>query len=219
VTEKNYFTTQKGLEVFERIKQKYDSKLENYKNCVDPNIEQLKQRLDNLKTNLGAATQLWQKFKERTSNRFSAMQKRIDANPGLITAIGSNSIGDFMNRVVDLRINGEPAGESTIWEQLSFTAKQNAPFYYGTTKAYPPAITFSTVSADLSTIEQRESDNDQDLQYVAEYDLKFRQVQGLGLDKLRVNLDTLKETLKNTFDPMDKIGVCTANIVGKQCGG
>ncbi len=219
VNEKKYFDQQTGLEVFERIRQKYESKLENYRNCVDPNLEQLFQRIDNIKTNLGAATQLWTKFNDRRKARFSAMQKRIDANPGLISAFGASSVGDFFNRVVDLRINAETPGESTIWEQVTFAAKENAPFSSNNQiKMTSQPMTFDSVKADLKTIEVRENDNAMDLQYVAEYDLKYRQVQGVGLDKVRDNLDTLKDIIKKTFDPLDKVQVCTANIVGKQCG-
>jgi hypothetical protein len=218
VTDKKYFDQPTGLAVFERISQKYASKLESYRNCVDPNLEQLYQRIDNLKTNLGAATQLWNKFKERTKSRFSAMQKRIDANPGLISAFGASSVGDFFNRVVDLRINAEPVGETTVWEQITFAAKENAPLSSNSNIASSQGITFNSVQADMSDIKARTDDGDMDLQYVSEYDLKYRQVQGIGLDKVRDNLDTLKDIIKNTFDPLDKVRICTANIVGKQCG-
>lgn len=218
VQKKQYFSQQGGEAEFLRISQKYEGKLEAYRNCVDPNFEQLLERVKNLGNTLNTIENLGKKFAERTEKRWSAMKKRIDENPGLITAFSADSVGDFFSRVVDFRINNEPVQDATIWEQISLTAKENAPFYYGEQLASQP-VNFNTVSVDLDTINKRQNDNNLDLIYMAEYDLKFRQVQGLGLDKLSDNLDVLKNTIKGTFDPINRVAVCTANILGKQCGG
>lgn len=218
VTEKRYFDRQTGEAEFLRLSQKYESKLETYRNCQDPNFAQLLERVNNLGKTFETVEQLGKRFAERTERRWSAMKKRVAENPGLITAFSADSSGDFFSRVVDFRVNNEPAGESTVWEQISQTAKENAPFSYTTEQMAALPVNFNTVSADLDKITQRASDDNLDLIYMAEYDLKYRQVQGLGLDKLTVNLTNLKNTIKATFDPIDRLAVCTANIVGKQCG-
>lgn len=218
VTDKGYFSQQSGEAEYLRISQKYEGKIEAYRNCGDPNFDQLLERVKNLANTLDTVKNLGKKFAEKTQKRWSAMKKRIDENPGMITSFNSDSVGDLFSRVIDFRINGEPVQDATIWEQISLTAKENAPFTYGDKLASQP-VDFSTVSADLDTINQRTDDNNLDLIYMAEYDLKFRQVQGLGLDTLSENLRTLKETIMNTFDPIDRVAVCTANILGKQCGG
>lgn len=218
VQNKKYFDQKTGEAEYLRISQKYEGKLEAYRNCEDPNFEQLLVRVKNLGNTLDTVENLGKKFAERTEKRWSAMKKRIDENPGLITAFSASSVGDFFKRVVDFRINNEPLQEATIWEQISQTAKENAPFSFGSQLAAQP-VNFNVVSTDLDTINTRQEDNNLDLIYMADYDLKFRQVQGLGLDKLSDNLTVLKETIMNTFDPIDRLAVCTANILGKQCGG
>jgi len=214
-----YFDQPTADQVFEKIKQKYASKIENYRNCTDPNWEQLIERIKNLGNTFDNLQQVFNRFQQKLSKRWSAMEQRVADNPGMATMFSSSSFGDFMNRVVDLRVNTEPAQQSTIWEQLSFTAKENAPFSYGNTQAAPPAINYQTITNDLTTIQQRDTDFSDDLQYVTEYDLKYRQTQGLGLDTLKVNLDNLKTIISDTLPYMDQIEGCTGYIVDKQCGG
>jgi hypothetical protein len=218
VTEKNYFDRQTGETEFLRISEKYAGKLESYRNCQDPNLAQLLERVESLGNTFETIEQLGKRFAERTKKRWSAMEKRVAENPGLITAFSADSTGDFFNRVIDFRVNNEPAGQATVWEQISQTAKENAPFSYTSEEMAAQPVNFNTVSADLDTITRRSSDDNLDLIYMAEYDLKYRQVQGLGLDKLTNNLTELKRIIMATFDPIDRLAVCTANIVGKQCG-
>ena len=75
------------------------------------------------------------------------------------------------------------------------------------------------VSEDLNSIRRRDEAKNLDMIYMSEYDMKYRLTTGLGLDKLLVNLEDLQKTITDTYAPMDKIKVCTGNIVGKQCGG
>jgi hypothetical protein len=215
----NYFDQANAELIFEKIRTKYESKLESYRNCTDPNYEQLLERVKSIGNTFKTIEQLGKKFAERTQKRFSAMEKRIAENPGLISAFNSDGLGDFMNRATSFRVNNEPVQNTTVWEQISNTAKENTPGTTGPTKALPPAISMDSISSDFKTIKKRQEAADLDLIYVSEYDLKYRQVSGAGLDKLRVNLDTLKETIISTFAPMDKVRICAANIVGKQCGG
>ncbi len=219
VNQLKYFSAEDGERVFQNIRAKYESKMESYMNCRDPNFEQLWDRIQNLKGTLNSVEQLGKNFVDRTKRKFSQMAKRISENPGLLTVFSSTGLGDFAGRVASFRINNEPLQESTIWEQISNTAKENAPFTYGDKKALPPAITFDFIGDELRTIAKREEARDLDIRYLTEYDLKYRQVGGVGLDTLKENLDELRRLIRSTFDPMNKVKVCTANIVGKQCGG
>jgi hypothetical protein len=215
----NYFNAENGELVFEKIRAKYESKVESYRNCSDPNFEQLWDRVKGLRGTLDTIEQMGKRFESRTKQRFSVMEKRLAENPGLISAFGSRSLGDFVNRVASFRINNEPVQESTVWEQISGTAKENAPFNYDVKKQANPVINFDVIAGDLMTIEARDNGEELDIRYLAEYDLKYRQISGAGLDTLRVNLDNLKNNIVGTFAPMDKVRVCAANVIGKQCGG
>ncbi len=212
-----YFDQQQAATVFEKLFQKYESKIESYRNCTDPNLEQLMDRINNFGSTIDTINNLGKRFAEKASKRWSAMKTRVKENPGLATVFSSKGLGDFFNRVVDLRVNAEPAQEATVWESISNTAKENAPFSYGEGKAALPAITFQSVSADMNTIQDRDRTSELDLEYVTNYDLKYRQVQGLGLDKLKSNLDDLQTIIKDTFTPLTRVEKCTANILGKQC--
>lgn len=214
-----YFNTDQAEIIFIQLKQKYESKLANYKNCSDPNIGMLKEKTVSLINTIETIKMLGKRFVESTQARWNAMEKRIAANPGFLAAPYHTSLGDVFTRFVGVRVNGEAPLESTIWEQISNTAKENAPFTYGKTKPLPAAINFSVISNDLSTISARDQQNDMDIQYVSQYDLKYRQVGGSGLDKLKTNLITLQQTIEDTFKPMDQVRVCAAYIIGKQCGG
>jgi len=218
VNKLKYFDTTTAEAVFLQIQQKYESKLTDYRNCEDPTLGMLIKKIDDLRHTIDTIQQLGQKFAEKTTARFNAMEKRIAANPGLLSAFSADGLGDFMGRVASVRVNSETPQQSTLWEQISNTAKVNAPVYQ-----FPPgpvkAPTFNDIANDMSTIKKRDEQNDLDIQYVSEYDLKYRQVGGSGLDKLKDNLDSLIVTIDDSFAPIDAVEVCAANIVGKQCGG
>jgi hypothetical protein len=160
------------------------------------------------------------RFVQRTKAVSDATKKRIEANPGLFMAPGADSAGDFFGRIASFRVNNEPAFSPTAWEQIVDAAKENTPLVNsGGVTAATPAINFESVAGDIRTIQKRTDDKNLDLQYLGDYDLKYRQIGGLGLNSLEVNLDDLKKLITDTFKPMKDIRVCTANIVGKQCGG
>lgn len=224
----SYFNETQASALFDKLAAKYEPKLESYKNCEDPNIAMLKARILGIKNTLNTIEQMGKKFVERTQSVISATQKRIEANPGLFTALGSDSVGDFFNRTTSFRVNNEPAFEPTAWEQIVNSAKENTPLVSsgsgngangsGVT-ASPTAINFNSVAGDINKIEKREEAKNLDLIYLADYDVKYRQVGGAGLNSLEVNLDELKKIITDTFKPMNDVQVCAANIVGKQCGG
>ncbi len=219
VNKLKYFDSKKAEQIYVQIQQKYETKIDEYRNCTDPNFGALVQKVKDLSHTVETVQQMFKKFYETNSARIKAAKKKIADNPGLLSAFSADSMGDFMSRVTSTRINGESPSESTIWEQISNTAKENAPFYYGTTKAYPPTVTFDTILDDLNTIRAREEQNDLDIRYVSAYDVKYRQVSGSGLDKLKDNLNSLITTIDETFSPIDQVKVCATYIVDKQCGG
>lgn len=225
----SYFDETQASAIFDKLAAKYEPKLESYKNCEDPNLTMLKTKILGIKNTLNTIEQMGKKFVQRTQSVISATQKRIEANPGLFTALGSDSVGDFFNRATSFRVNNEPAFEPTAWEQIVNSAKENTPLVSGGTSsgangsagvtASPTAINFNSVAGDITKIEKREDAKNLDLIYLADYDVKYRQVGGAGLNSLEVNLDELKKIITDTFKPMTDVQVCAANIVGKQCGG
>lgn len=219
VTDLKYFNDADGAAEFDKFVQKYSTKIDTYKNCSDPNFGALIQKIKDLGTTLDTIQQLGQKFVDRTNKVMSKMEARVAASPGLLSVFSADSVGDFFNKAVSVRVNGENFDSTTTWEQISQTAKTNAPGYYGNVPAAGSPITQNFIAGDLSNIQKRDEANNLDLTYMAEYDLKYRQTSGLGLDKLLVNLDALQAVILSTYDPMTKIQVCAANIVGKQCGG
>ncbi|MCC6643709.1 hypothetical protein IT411_03080 [Candidatus Peregrinibacteria bacterium] len=220
VNDAAYFDINKANELYEKFKSKYESKLESYRNCQDPNLEFLKQKIQDLAGTIETIQKLGQRFVERTQKRFSAMEKKIAANPGLLSAFSADSVGDFFGKVVDTQVNGVSPSEPTVWEQISNSAKENAPVVPSSSnKGVPPVITPEAIMGDITKIKARENSTITELTYVAEYDAKYRQIQDSGLDKMIVNLTELENIVTASFDPIDKIRVCTANIVGKQCGG
>lgn len=214
-----YFDNATANTLYNKFQAKYENKLESYRNCTDPNLDALRLKIEELKNIVKTIENLGKKFAERTQKRFAAMEKRIAANPGLLTAFSADSAGDFFGRIVGAQVNGTPVQEATIWEDISNTAKENAPFYYGDTKAYPPAITPQLLYGDITKVRQRAVNYGSEQGFVAEYDLKYRQIRDSGLDQMIVSLNELQTIVKDTYAPLDKIRVCTANIVGKQCGG
>ncbi len=220
VTDLKYFNEAKGAEEYDKFSQKYATKIDTYKNCKDPNFDGLVQKVKDLGTTIDTVQQMFKKFVDRTKNIISKTKKRIMASPGMLSAFNPASVGDFFNKIVSVRVNNENFDTTTTWEQISQTAKANAPGYYGGKTPVPGSpITQDMVSEDLNSIRRRDEAKNLDMIYMSEYDMKYRLTTGLGLDKLLVNLEDLQKTITDTYAPMDKIKVCTGNIVGKQCGG
>jgi len=219
VTDLHYFSYPLGVTEFDKFVQKYSTKIDTYKNCTDPNFGALIQKIKDLGKTLDTIQQFAQKFKERTEKVISKTAARIAANPGLISAFSADSVGDFFSKATSVRVNNEDFDKATTWEQISQTAKTVTPGYYGNVPAAGSPITKDFLAGDLRDIKQRDEATNLDLTYMSEYDLKYRQTSGLGLDKLLVNLTDLRVILNGTFSPMDKIRKCAANILGKQCGG
>ena len=185
-----------------------------------PDCDGLVQKVKDLGTTIDTVQQMFKKFVDRTKNIISKTKKRIMASPGMRSAFNPASVGDFFNKIVSVRVNNENFDTTTTWEQISQTAKANAPGYYGGKTPVPGSpITQDMVSEDLNSIRRRDEAKNLDMIYMSEYDMKYRLTTGLGLDKLLVNLEDLQKTITDTYAPMDKIKVCTGNIVGKQCGG
>ncbi len=214
-----YFDNATANTLYNKFKAKYENKLEAYRNCSDPNLDALRLKIADLQNTFKVIENLGKKFAERSKKRWTAMEKRIAANPGLLTALSADSAGDFFGRIVGAQVNGAPVQEATIWEDISGTAKENAPFYYGDTKTYPPVINQQLLYGDITKVQKRSANYGSEQGYVAAYDLKYRQIRDSGLDQMIVSLNELQTIVKDTYGPLDKIRVCTANIVSKQCGG
>lgn len=219
VTDLKYFNDAQGTIEFDKLVGKYSTKIDTYKNCTDPNFGALIQKIKDLGSTLDTIEQLGKKFADRTKNVISKTQARIAASPGLLSAFSADSVGDFFNKATSVRVNNEDFDKTTTWEQISQTAKVNAPGYYGNVPAAGSPITQDFIATDLRNIKQRDIAKNLDLTYMTEYDLKYRQTSGLGLDKMIVNLTDLRTVIQATYDPMKRVQVCAANIVGKQCGG
>lgn len=216
----NYFDESSASAFFDKLVAKYEPKVEAYRNCEDPSLTFIKTGLESIKNSIDTIEQMGKRFVQRTKAVSDATKKRIEANPGLFMAPGADSAGDFFGRIASFRVNNEPAFSPTAWEQIVDAAKENTPLVNsGGVTAATPAINFESVAGDIRTIQKRTDDKNLDLQYLGDYDLKYRQIGGLGLNSLEVNLDDLKKLITDTFKPMKDIRVCTANIVGKQCGG
>ncbi len=222
VNDLKYFDADTGNRVFEQLEAKYASKIEAYQNCSDPNLGMLTDRINNIKNTLNQLKLLGDRFQAKVEARNNARDKRLKENPGILSAFSAHNAAEFFNSVFNIRLNNEPIKETTVWEQISNTYKQNKLGGNLTAEKdnieVPRGIKFNDIADDLSLIKRRDMDVDMDIKFVTSYDLKYRQVGGMGLDKAKVNLDDLKVILTDTFQPLLEIKGCTANIVGKQCG-
>lgn len=247
-----YFDAATAETVFTAIQEKYNAKIDEYKNCSDPNFTALKQKVTELIGTIETVKQMAKKFAEQVQQRWSAMEKRVAKSSGIWKALTSpSSLGDFFSKIADVRVNNEPIAETTVWEQIANTAKQNAPGelasqvvgsfvntgqaaidYWSRKKSsgsssrpntgavappLPPVVTYDAIATDMAKIEKRDVQADLDLQYVSEYDLKYRQIGSAALDNMKANLVTLKKTVDDTFKPLDDVRACVSDIVGKQC--
>jgi hypothetical protein len=224
VNKLKYFDAATAETTFTKIQQKYNAKMQEYKNCSDPNFAALKQKVLELIGTVDTIKKLALHFQEQVQQRWGAMEKRVAGSKGLWSAFSADSIGDFFSRVTDLRVNSEPISETTVWEQLSNTVKQNTPGMTGTNtgqvaKPLPPVITYDSVVQDMANIKKRDSDADSDIKYVTEYDMKYRQVSGAALDNMKITLQALQQSIDDTFDPLNDIRICVSDVIGKQCGG
>lgn len=222
VNDLKYFNAETGNMVFQQLENKYANKMEAYQNCSDPNLVMLNERIDRIKNTANQLKALGNRFQAKVEARNNAREKRLKENPGILAAFSASNAGEFFNNIFNIRLNNEPIGESTAWEQISNTFKEYKPGSNLTAEKgnieVPSGIKFNDIADDLSLIKRRDMDVDMDIKFVTTYDLKYRQIGGIGLDKAKVNLDDLKVILTDTFKPLSEIKGCTANIVGKQCG-
>lgn len=219
VNQAEYFNQEQAETIYTKFKQKYANKIEAYRNCTDPNLGALKQKVADIKGTLESIQNMGKRFVERTNNVISKTQQRIAANPGLLSAFSADNVGDAFGSIAKFRANGENFTTSTVWESISNTAKEVTPGVQPKVVGSNSPITMNAINNDLTIIEKRNTAENLDITYMSEYDIKYRQSTGIGLDQLTINLDDLHNTLTSTYDPMNKVQVCAANIVGKQCGG
>jgi hypothetical protein len=209
----DYYTAQTASTLFDRFESKYASKIEVYRNCQDSNVGLLKQKLKDLSNTFDTVKNLGKKFADRTARRAAQTQERVKKNPGLGSVFSANGVGDFVNRLVDVKVNGQDF--NTFWEEVTTSETAST----GTKVVQRTNIYYSDIAQDLTTMENRDIYKDMDTQFITAYDAKYRQISDSGLDDAITSLKELKAIIEGSYDPMVKIYECTSRIIGKQCGG
>lgn len=227
----NNFSSAYANQLYEKYRKKYEPKLETYRNCEDPNIGALIQKLKELANTLETVKKLGRKFIDTTKKKAARTQARVNANPGLLTVFSANSASDFFRRVIDIRINGEAINDPNYWDQVKegqgsiFQAlEDNLP---GSNEANNKpgstlpsrGISMSELASDIVEAEKRDSEKNMEIIYFGMIDTKYRQVGDTGLDINLGLLNSLEDTLKATFPELEKVETCTETILNKQCGG
>ncbi len=223
-----YFSKEDAIAEFERFEDKYEFKLETYRNCVDPNYTLLMAKIEDLSDTLENVKNMVTKFegglvddfKTRVATRAAQTQERVEQNPGLVSAFDPDSSGGFFSHLVDARINSqEPA---VFWEEFtsySPDSGRDSGNMGGVSRTANAPYTYQEALSDIQRIEERDLYKNLDIEYVTEYDNKYRQTADRSLDDLLKSLRELDGIIVDTYPELEKIHGCTSRIIGKQCGG
>ncbi len=229
---KGYYTNQQLRDLYVEFQNKYEPKLETYRNCTDPNLDLLMIKFEELKNTFDTIKQMGQSFAERTSEKAKQTQERVNENPGLVggavqAAIDKKSVGEYFKNAVELRINNQDS--KTFWEEtkagendLAREFRENTPGidsspYRESQSRQARSMTVDDVYEDLNVIRGRDQYKNLDITYMAKIDSKYRQTGDQGLNLAVNKLDELIGIIKETYPELNKLQSCAARIKGNQC--
>lgn len=194
VINRQLFTDEEILKLFDRFKKRYKAKLDTYRNCVDPTW--------------GALVDKWNQFKEdaggiapAVSQAKESFEKRWDRVENTPWRRGDDFFGDF----VDVRVNSLPAEEG--FQQIGEELERNLPEGY----------TFEQLQAAKSVSDENLRNLATEQQYLAQYQVQYGESSDAFTEEVTNRLLLLKSIIVRTFPFQNQTIQCTKGIINKQC--
>jgi len=214
VNQKHYFNITDGETLFTTLLNKYQARQSTYINCSDPTW--------------GNLIQKWNEFKS-TAGGFSAIQDSAESiSKSWDSAVNTpfKRSGDLFGGLLDTKINGlDPA---TGWGDIAAAFKANAPSTganvsqaQGQAAAATGNYAFSFSSFLQATTSDADLHDQEKLraQYLAQYQQTYQASSSSISKEIIDRVNYLDNTIKATYDYMNKTATCAKGIIDKTCSG
>ena len=191
---KKLFTDAEIMQLFDRFKKRYNSRLPAYANCKDPGWGGLVEKWNQFKKDVGGIAPLLQQTKESIEGSWVRMSK----SPW-------RQGGNFFAGLIDGRINSLPAelGAQQIDEELK--------------KLDPKGYTFQQFQAAQIQAETNFTYAKQKQDYLAAYQSAYGEGSDAFTTAVVGSLNALQATIRGTFPYQNQAMQCTKSINNKQC--
>jgi len=212
INQEKYFSQEKGVQLYQSFKAKYDAKRKTYEQCEDPGLATLKNKLNELASLLDTLDKIGQQFSRNLDQKTKKSEERIEKN----SMFSAKSFGDFINRAVDFRVNGDDITDPTYWEQLTSgdTGALNA---LNVNLPFTGNYSQSQALSDINFAQTRNDTRDLEIDYTTEYEAKYLINDDQFTAEAVTNLNTLLGIVESTYPELTKVASCTKMIVDKQC--
>lgn len=194
VLNKGLFTDKEILDLFNRFKARYKSKLDTYKNCKDPSWGALVEKWNQFKKDAGGIAPALQQAKESIEKRWDRMAKAPWRHGD-----------DFFGGFVDARINGLPPAEG--WQQITEELEKN----------FPQGYTFDQLQAAKVQKESNLQYFFLEEQYLAQYQAQYAESSDTYTAEIIKRLMNLQILIEQTYPFQNQTIQCTRGIKDKQC--
>ena len=195
VLNKNYYTDEEILTLFDRFTKKYTPKLKTYANCKDSTWQALVDK--------------WNEFKEKAGGFGPALkeaERSFEKRWARMSQTSMNLGRSFFGGFVDAKINGLSVKEG--WEQIAEELEKNAP---GLGVTIPELQAAKSVSDDKVDFEQLRAD------YEVQYKALYKETSDEFTARIVDKLDTLNSIIESTYPFENQTIHCVKTIVNKQC--
>ncbi|HLG26004.1 MAG TPA: hypothetical protein VI588_04460 [Candidatus Gracilibacteria bacterium] len=194
VVDKGFFTDAEIQPLFDKFKQKYEPKLEAYKNCKDMTWQALVDKWNEFKETAGGLGPALKQASESIEKKWDKMEKT------------SMNLGrDFIGGFLDAKVNVLPAKEG--FNIIGDALKANSPSGY-THEQLQAAKNLSDINTDYAHTEA---------DYLIQYQTLYKETSDQFNELIGGRLIQLNSIIRNTYQYENQTIQCVASINGKQC--
>jgi hypothetical protein len=199
---KDYFYLEKGFmsddqvnKVFEKLKSKYKTKIDTYKNCKDVTWQNLVDKWNEFKNDAGGISSAVKQASASIEKKWKRM-KKVDLK------LNRDFIGGFL----DARINGLSPKEGI--DQILAEFKKNDP---------SAGVTFNQLQAAQTKADSRYSDEATGATYLANYQALYLESTDAFVNDVKSHLTLLDAVITSTYPYENQTVQCVKSINNKQC--
>ncbi|HMR00961.1 MAG TPA: hypothetical protein PKA32_01090 [Candidatus Gracilibacteria bacterium] len=198
---RDYFVINKGFfsdadirTLFDRFKNRYEARLDTYKNCSDPTWAELVAKWNQFRETAGGIAPAVQQAGESFEKRWD----RVERTPW-------RRGGDYYLGFIDARVNGLPAEEGL--DQIGNYLEEQLPEGY----------TFSQLQAAKELSDQNVNYLDMEATYLAQYQAQYGEASDTFVRRVVERMSLLQDIIEKTVPFQNQTIQCTKTINNKQC--
>jgi uncharacterized protein YeeX (DUF496 family) len=188
------FTKEKTIELFEKFKEKYGSRMDAYTNCQDGDWRLLIEKWNEFKESAGGIGPALKQAKESAEKKWTKLSKSAEglSDMKIMDKFGAN-------------INGLPAEEG--WAAIAEEFKENL----------PNGATFEQLRATQEQSAKSREYDEISIEYEEQYSTRYRETSDEFARLIENRLIKLNEIIQLTYPYQNQTIHCVKNIKNKQC--